>query len=538
MSKPSAYSLSAHNSLKQLAEKNASTGLIKKFDSDSDRVNRYTFDLGAFSLDLSKTHIDSTLVQAYTQIAKDIDFGSNRSQFLNGFPINATENRPVLHTLLRQDEAAFGEKLDPKVAKQAVDSRAAFKAQIIQINNRISRSDHPITDLIHIGIGGSSLGTQLVYEALKPLNSSLRVHFVSNIDAHQLLEVLAICKAQSTLVFGISKTFTTAETLKNVTSVLQWMQGLGVANPMSRLYAVTANPEAAHQFGVNVDHVVSFPTWVGGRYSVWSSVSITAALMMGEQRFDEFLQGAASIDKHFAETNPENNIPFLSACLDHYYCNYSGAKSRAIFAYDHRLRSLVPYLQQLETESNGKDRQRNGEPVDQLTSPVVWGGVGTDVQHSVFQMLHQGTSLIPSEFILIVKPDHKLTDHHSTLLANGIAQTAALLVGQDADDIRAVEPETEGNDLVLKAKTFSGNRPSTTFLLEQLSPFSLGALLAFYEHRTYCFGQLVNINSFDQMGVELGKRLANDVASSLEVDGDQSAFDPSTQSIIARIKGN
>ena len=189
-------------------------------------------------------------------------------------------------------------------------------------------------------------------------------------------------------------------------------------------------------------------------------------------------------------------------------------------------------------KATAKTGQRNGEPVDQLTSPVVWGGVGTDVQHSVFQMLHQGTSLIPSEFILIVKPDHKLTDHHSTLLANGIAQTAALLVGQDADDIRAVEPETEGNDLVLKAKTFSGNRPSTTFLLEQLSPFSLGALLAFYEHRTYCFGQLVNINSFDQMGVELGKRLANDVASSLEVDGDQSAFDPSTQSIIARIKGN
>ena len=536
MPKPAAYSLSAHNNLKQLALKNISRSLIDLFSDDSDRVKNYTYDLGAFSLDLSKTHIDTTLIRTYAQVAQDINFVENRANFLSGYPINATEERPVLHTLLRQDVSVFGDELDPKIANEAVVSRTAFKTQINLISNRIKREDNPVTDLIHIGIGGSSLGTQLVYEALRPLDCSLRVHFVSNIDAHQLLEVLSVCNPQSTLVFGISKTFTTAETLKNVTSVLRWMQNNGVTDVMSKLYAVTANPEAAHQFGIGVDHVVSFPNWVGGRYSVWSSVSITAALVMGEQRFDEFLQGAASIDKHFSESDPEQNIPYISACLDHYYSNYVGSKSRAIFAYDHRLRSLVPYLQQLETESNGKDRQKNGDPVDQHTSPVVWGGVGTDVQHSVFQMLHQGTSLIPSEFILIVKPDHDLSDHHSTLLANGIAQTAALLVGQNAEDISANEPDTIGNDLVQKAKTFSGNRPSSTFLIDQLTPFSLGALLAFYEHRTYCFGQLTNINSFDQMGVELGKRLANAVSACLDQDGDKTAFDPSTQSIIEQIK--
>ncbi len=537
MSTVNAYTHEVHELLKQIAAQNKSATILDKFKANPSRTERFTFDLEAFQLDLSKTDIDETLLEAYARLARDIAFTQNRTLLLGGAHINETENRAVLHTLLRHESGDFNAALAENIVVEALAARAAFKDQISRIKARIENSDARICDLIHIGIGGSSLGTQLVYEALKPLDNDLRVHFVSNIDAHQLVEVLASCTPSSTLLFGISKTFTTAETLQNVNSVLAWMHHHGINHPKEQLYAITANAQAAIDFGVNADHVVTFPTWVGGRYSVWSSVSITAALVMGEAHFDEFLAGAAHIDQHFASAEPANNVPFIAAALDHYYGKYADARSRAIFAYDYRLRSLVPYLQQLETESNGKDRQKDGAPVDQKTSAVVWGGVGTDVQHSVFQMLHQGTDLIPSEFILIAKPDHKISGHHPSLLANGIAQTAALLLGQSAEDIKLNEPSAARDERVLNAKLFAGNRPSSTYLLDRLTPYTLGALLAFYEHRTYCFGQMVNINSFDQMGVELGKRLANDVADCLAGTKTADAFDPSTQALIKKMRG-
>ena len=272
-----------------------------------------------------------------------------------------------------------------------------------------------------------------------------------------------------------------------------------------------ASIDQAIENNIESENIVEFPNWVGGRYSVWSGVSLSVALVIGIKRFKELLSGARDVDNHFLETPLQSNFCFIAAMMDHYYVNYWGAQSRGIFAYDYRLRSIVDYLQQLETESNGKDRQISGEEVDQKTASVVWGGVGTDVQHSVFQLLHQGTLLIPAEFILVRKAAHNHTDHHQALLANAIAQPAALLQGQTEAEVRSLFTEDELSDIEVKAKIFSGERPSTTILIDELTPSSLGSLLAFYEHRTFCNGVLTNINSFDQMGVELGKRLARSV---------------------------
>ncbi|MBL4673584.1 MAG: glucose-6-phosphate isomerase [Arenicella sp.] len=540
MSTPS-ISTAIRNSLEILAISDKSTGIKAKFGDDLNRVDRYSLDFGQFYMDMSKTHISQELISIYMEFADEIDFVGKREALLAGERVNNSENRSVLHTLLRDTENQGISMSDDDVLAQAKASKAQFVDQYHQIQGQLSKREHSIKDIIHVGIGGSSLGTQLVFEALKDLNSSIKVHFIGNIDAHQLVDVLSQCELASTLVIGVSKTFTTAETLQNLDSIASWFKTGGVSNPLAHFFGVTAAPSKAHDYGIPANNVVSFPNWVGGRYSVWSSVSLSAALVIGIEKFEEFLSGAAALDKHFYTQNLESNGCFLAAMLDHYYVNFLDVKSRAIFAYDYRLRSLVDYLQQLETESNGKDRQRDGGPVDQQTSPVVWGGVGTDVQHSVFQMLHQGTSLIPSEFILVRDPDHKLIDHHQELLANGLAQTAALLEGQDKAQIDNIHAQDGLTDLAKKAKIFTGERPSTTILLDRLTPKTLGALLAFYEHRTFCFGVFANINSYDQMGVELGKRLATQVKPLLESGQAQKSaevFDPSTLSLLNKVRNS
>jgi len=541
----SSISPAVKSALSALAKQDLEFGVKPKFSNDGSRVERFTHDLGEFYLDLSKTHISDELFSNYQQYAEEIDFDGKRHAFLAGAKINNSEDRSVLHALLRDSSNQNIEMLEPSALEQAASSKQQFVDQYHAIQSKIAERSVAVADIIHVGIGGSSLGTQLVFEALKELNATIKVHFIGNIDAHQLVDVMSQCRPESTLVIGVSKTFTTAETLQNLDSIANWFRESGVSDPLAQFYGVTAAPSKANDYGISNENVVSFPNWVGGRYSVWSSVSLSAALVIGIDRFNELLDGAAELDKHFYQQPLESNVCFLAAMLDHYHGNFLDVKSRAIFAYDFRLRSLVDYLQQLETESNGKDRQRDGSEVDQQTSPVVWGGVGTDVQHSVFQMLHQGTSLIPSEFILVTQADHDMESHHQELLANGLAQTAALLAGQDLDTVRRLHADENLSDLTQKAKIFSGDRPSTTILLDKLTPKALGALLAFYEHRTFCFGVLTNINSYDQMGVELGKRLAKQVkpllaASASDVEAQKSAeeFDPSTLNLLARIKAD
>lgn len=533
--------------IKQALSEHAKQDLVKgikcKFDSDHDRVAHTSYDIADIHFDFSKTHIDQSMLEIYADYAAKIEFQTKRHALFAGERVNVTEGRSVLHTLLRDPSNQGIEMVRPETLTQAQAARAALLNQYQDIQAQLAERATPIRNIIHVGIGGSALGPQLISEALSGVNPDIKIHFISNIDGHQLVDALDRCDVESTLVIGVSKTFTTAETLQNIDSVSDWFRAQGVKQPLANFYAVTAYPNNAVKYGIPQANIVSFPEWVGGRYSVWSSVSLSAALVFGIEKFEEFLAGAAEMDRHFYQTEPVDNVCFIAAALDHYYTNFMHAKSRAIFAYDHRLRSLVDYLQQLETESNGKDRQVDGSPVDQQTSAVIWGGVGTDVQHSVFQMLHQGTSLIPSEFILVAKADHELDLHHQELLANGVAQTAALLAGQDLDKVNELHGEEQLSDLTKQAKIFSGERPSTTMLLSRLTPGTLGALLAFYEHRTFCGGVLVNINSYDQMGVELGKRLAKQVNPMLdpstpasEVQKNVEGFDASTLDLIARIR--
>jgi glucose-6-phosphate isomerase len=341
---------------------------------------------------------------------------------------------------------------------------------------------------------------------------------VSNVDGAALDEALSWFDPQSTLVVVASKTFTTSETMLNAQSALSWLEEGGVEDPYGRVIALTASPDKAVEWGVDETRILPFPETVGGRYSLWSSIGFPIALALGWDAFEELLEGAAAMDRHFRLAPPERNAPVLAAFVDRYYANLRGAETRAVFAYDERLRLLPSYLQQLEMESNGKAVTVSGAPVGRATAQITWGGVGTDAQHAVFQLLHQGTHLVPVEFVAAIEPDHGLApEHHRQLLTNCFAQGAALMAGRAAED---------------SARSYPGDRPSTTILLDRVDARALGALLAFYEHRTFANAVLLGINPFDQFGVELGKEMARAIDTP-----DALQFDPSTQALIARAFG-
>lgn len=508
--------------------------------NDDRRADKFSFQLGDLFLDFSKTHVSEDLIEHYSQLASEHEFDQKKIDLYSGKPINMTEGRSVLHTLLRNTQNGIADMCDEQNQILANDIQSKFLDHIDNIRAACSRRNVPIRNIIHIGIGGSSLGPQLLLEALSSANEAIKVHFVDNIDGHLITSVLQECEPESTLVFGVSKTFTTQETLANLKTILKWYEKHDIASAEEHIFAVTACPIEAKRFGIIASNVVEFPEWVGGRYSIWSAVSLSVALILGSRKFSEFLNGASVVDKHFLEAAPHESPSFIAAAMDHFYANYFDAGSRATFAYDSRLRSLVPYLQQLETESNGKDRDIKGAPVKGKTSAVVWGGVGTGMQHSTFQLLHQGTNFIPVEFILVKTPSHNLDQHHRTLLANGLAQSAALLVGRSYDKVARDPENSELSEQVKKSKVFSGNKPSTTIILDSLTPYSLGQLLSFWEHRTFCLGVLANVNSFDQMGVELGKDLATNIEPLVLKDDymkstEWDALDSSTRNLLSQI---
>ncbi|HEX2764981.1 MAG TPA: glucose-6-phosphate isomerase, partial [Allosphingosinicella sp.] len=375
-----------------------------------------------------------------------------------------------------------------------------------------------IQHVLHIGIGGSALGPELLIDALGRDSTRYDAAIVSNVDGAALEEAVAAFDREATLLVVASKTFTTLETMLNARSALAWMAQGGVADPFGRTVAVTAAPEKAVEFGIDETRILPFAESVGGRYSLWSSIGFPAALTLGWEAFEQLLEGAAAMDRHFRLAPPRTNAPMLAAFADLYYSVARGAETRAVFAYDERLRLLPLYLQQLEMESNGKSVTLDGSPVGRPTAPVTWGGVGTDAQHAVFQLLHQGTRLVPVEFVAAVEPGHTLDEeHHRQLLVNCFAQGAALMAGKASDDPH---------------RSYPGDRPSTTILLDHLDPGALGALLAFYEHRTFTNATLLGINPFDQFGVELGKATANAIAA-----GEALGFDASTAALIARAFG-
>ncbi len=491
--------------------------------TDSQRVAKLSQAAPHVFADLSKNHIDDSSQALLMQLARECGLQAQRDAMFNGAPINLTEKRAVQHTLLRQKQApdqwnVAGEAIDNVANHAKWDEVRSVRAAMLAYAQQV-REDRQITDVVNIGIGGSDLGPQMAVLALQEFaTTGKRFHFVSNVDGHELAHTLKDLKPESTLFLIASKTFTTIETMTNARSAKAWFLAQGGTDTARHFAALTTNVTAAKDFGIST--TFGFWDWVGGRYSLWSAIGLPIAIAIGAQGFEQMLSGAADMDAHFASAPLEQNLPVRLGLLDVWYRNFHGYGSRCVAPYHAALRRLPAYLQQLEMESNGKRVDKDGAALGYATSPVVWGEPGTNGQHAFFQMLHQGTEVIPLEFIAVKTPSHSLTPHHALLLANALAQAQALLQGQS---------DAGGH------KHFPGNRPSSFFVLERLTPESFGALIALYEHRVFVSGAVWGINSFDQFGVELGKVLAKDIEARL-ASGDAQGLDASTAALLARLR--
>ena len=485
------------------------------FAQDAGRFTALSQDAPHVFADLSKNLIDAATERALMSLARQSGLQAHRDAMFAGEAINNTEQRAVMHWLLRHPAEATGTQVT--IAAELAQVHETLRA-MLDYAEKI-RGDATITDIVNIGIGGSDLGPQMAVLALDAfVISGKRFHFVSNVDGHELAATLKKVNARSTLFLVASKTFTTIETMTNALSAKQWFLAQGGTDIGRHFAALTTNVSAARAFGI--DTSFGFWDWVGGRYSMWSAIGLPLAIAIGAAGFREFLAGAHDMDEHFRTTPFETNLPVRLGLLDVWYRNFHGFTSRSIAPYHSALRRLPAYLQQLEMESNGKRVDSKGQALTFQTSPVLWGESGTNGQHAYFQMLHQGTDVVPLEFVAVKKPRHDLAGHHTLLLANVLAQAQALMVGKN---------DAGGH------KHFTGNRPSTFLLLEDLTPASLGALIALQEHRVFVSGSLWGINSFDQWGVELGKVLAKDVEGRLN-SGDVQGLDGSTAGLLARLR--
>ena len=470
--------------------------------------------------DLSKNLIDATTQTLLLDLARQCGLESRRDAMFAGEKINRTENRAVMHFLLRNPAPAHSGRaqaapenlaIESAQVHQTLDAMLAYAEQV--------RQDDVITDIVNIGIGGSDLGPQMAVLALEEFRQpGKRLHFVSNIDGQELAGVLAQLRPQNTLFLIASKTFTTTETMTNAASAKRWFEAQGGTDIARHFAALTTNVAAANDFGIST--TFGFWDWVGGRYSLWSAIGLPLAMAIGAQGFRDFLGGAHAMDQHFRSTPMAQNLPMRLGLLDVWYRNFHGFTSRSIAPYSSALRRLPAYLQQLEMESNGKRVDLDGQALPFTTAPVLWGEPGTNGQHAYFQMLHQGTEVVPVEFVAVKKAGQSLPGHNDKLLANALAQAQALMQGKE---------DAGGH------KHFPGNRPSTFLLLDELTPASLGALIALQEHRVFVSGAIWGINSFDQWGVELGKVLALDIEPRLQ-SGDVSGLDPSTAGVITRLR--
>jgi glucose-6-phosphate isomerase len=479
--------------------------LAALFAAEPDRLDRLSLEVGDTLFDFSKTHLSQAAIADFVRLAEQAGLAARRDAMFAGEVVNPTEGRAAEHSAERGQGA-------PESVARASGMHNRMRALIDAIE---AEAFGPVRHILHIGIGGSALGPHLLVDALGREAGRYETAIVSNVDGAALDEALRGFDPATTLVAIASKTFTTTETMLNARSALRWLEEGGVEDSYGRLVALTASPEKAIEFGIDETRILPFSESVGGRYSLWSTIGFSAALALGWDAFESLLEGAAAMDRHFRLAPFERNAPVLAAFVDRYYANVRDAETRAVFAYDERLRLLPSYLQQLEMESNGKSVRMDGEPAGRATSPVVWGGVGTDAQHAVFQLLHQGTHLVPVELVAAIENSAGFVDeHHRALLVNCFAQGAALMSGKNSENPQRAYP---------------GDRPSTTILLDRIDPASLGALIAFYEHRTFANAALLGINPFDQFGVELGKEMAK----SLDGEGEL-AFDPSTQALLAR----
>ena len=515
--------------------------LRELFAQDPERFRKFCLSLDGLLLDYSKQRVTAETMRLLMELARECELESWRAQMLTGERVNASEGRAALHVALRADAPVRfeGQDLTREVAAVLADMRRFVRG--LRAGRIRGASGRAFTDVLNLGIGGSDLGPRLACDALKHYSrKGLRVHFVSNVDGAAIAGALERLTPATTLVVISSKTFGTQETLTNARTARVWLEKKLKNKAARHLCAVTADPARALAFGVPENRIFRTWDWVGGRYSLCSAVGLPVALAIGMERFEELRAGARAMDEHFARAPLERSLPVVMGLLEVWNVNFLGCGARAVLPYDERLRFLPAYLQQLEMESCGKSVTREGSRADHATAPVTWGSAGTDGQHAYFQLLHQGTATVPADFIACCRPHHGLRRHHSVLLANFFAQTEALARGMNGEEAAAVMRKqglTEaGIRGLLPHRVFDGNRPTTSILLDELTPRALGALIALYEHKVFVQSVIWNVNAFDQWGVELGKSLAGRILPELEGGAPVSTHDSSTIGLINHYK--
>jgi glucose-6-phosphate isomerase len=522
---PASQTLQAHQ------EQMAGVHMRSLFASDPARAERFSLRVGDVLLDYSKNRITEETLALLIQLAEQADVAGWRERMFRGDKINLTENRAVLHVALRnrsnQPVMVDGEDVMPKV-NAVVERMGAFAEQVHSGQWR-GYSGKRISDVVNIGIGGSDLGPKMVVQALRPYrHPDLRLHFISNIDGAHALETLETLDPETTLFIVASKTFTTQETMTNAHLARTWFlqKAQSEQHVAKHFVAVSTHREAVTAFGIDPANMFEFWDWVGGRYSLWSAIGLSIVLAVGKAHFIELLTGAHEMDEHFRLAPLASNMPVILALLGIWYNNYFNAASQVILPYDHYLRSLPAYLQQADMESNGKSVDRDGKVVDYSTGPIIWGATGINGQHAFYQLLHQGTKMIPADFIVTLESPTELQSHHDILIANFLAQTEALMRGRNRKETQAQTSQ------FIQHKVFEGNHPSNAILLQRLTPHVLGMLIALYEHKIFVQGVIWNLNSFDQWGVELGKQLASRILPELHADAPVDTHDTSTNALI------
>ena len=512
--------------------------LKEQFEKDSERASKFSIAWEDFYLDYSKNRITADTRDLLLELAEECDLKSAIDSYFKGDAINATENRAVLHTALRAPADAEikldGENIVPEI-QEVKEKIRKFSDKIIS-GEKKGYTGKAFTDVVNIGIGGSDLGPVMVSESLTYYHNHLKVHYVSNVDGDHVHETLKNLNPETTLFLVVSKTFTTQETLSNATTIRNWFRKSAPQEAVAEHFAaVSSNLKNVEEFGIAIDNVFPMWDWVGGRFSLWSAVGLSISLAVGYNNFEALLKGAQKMDEHFKNSEFKENIPVQLALLSIWYNNFYKAESEAVIPYTQYLQKLPSYLQQAIMESNGKSVDRNGKKVDYQTGTLIWGEPGTNSQHAFFQLIHQGTKLIPADFIGFKKSLHQDKDHHNKLMANFFAQTEALLQGKTKVEVRK-ELETKGlsDDAIerlLPFKEFDGNKPTNTLLINKLTPESLGKLIAMYEHKIFVQGVIWNIYSYDQWGVELGKQLASNILAEIE-NKSVNNHDSSTKSLL------
>ncbi|WP_346855045.1 glucose-6-phosphate isomerase [uncultured Draconibacterium sp.] len=510
------------------------------FAADADRFEKYSIKFEDILIDFSKNIIDDEVKSTLLELANECGLKEAISAMFEGKKINVTEDRAVLHTALRNRSntpiIVDGEDVMPEV-NAVLDQMKGFTDKVISGEWK-GYTGKAITDIVNIGIGGSDLGPLMVTEALKPYKNQLNLHFVSNVDGTHIAETVKAVNPETTLFIVASKTFTTQETMTNANSAKDWFleSAKELEHVAKHFVAVSTNAEAVSAFGIDTDNMFRFWNWVGGRYSLWSAIGLSIMLGIGYDNYIALLEGAHAMDKHFSETDFDKNIPVILALIGLWYNNFYGAESEAILPYDQYMHRFSAYFQQGNMESNGKYVDRNGEQVDYQTGPIIWGEPGTNGQHAFYQLIHQGTKLIPCDFIASAINHNKVSDHHPKLLANFFAQTEAMMVGKTEEQVVAELKAAGKSEAEIKEltpfKVFMGNIPTNSILVKQLTPRVLGALIAMYEHKIFAQGIIWNIYSFDQWGVELGKQLANAILPELNSDEKVTGHDASTNGLI------